>query len=206
MKKKKQQWFLKHKHEYYTKLSKLNKLRSRAWYKIKEINNKFPLLKIGFNILELGSSPGGWSQYIISKIGSGKLICFDKNNMKYMSNISFFQKDINNIEDIVNNINTIFKEKKFNVIVSDICTKLSGIRLIDINYHITILHKLTYLCKLFLVKNGSFVVKIFNGEEFKEYLIYLKKVFLNIFIFKPTSSLYSSSELYIIGKNYLSYI
>lgn len=198
----KKHWYLKRKNEQFFKLAKSNNLRSRSWYKISEINNKYKIFKCNSNVLEIGSFPGGWSQYIMSKIYKGKLICFDKQNLLPITNLVFFQGDLND-NNIANKISAILKLQKLDVIVSDICHKLSGISLIDINYHIQLINKLFHLCKLFLLHNGSFVVKIFNYEEYNKYIINIKKNFKNLFKFKPKSSLASSKELYIIAKNYI---
>ncbi|CUR53229.1 RlmE family RNA methyltransferase [Buchnera aphidicola] len=176
-----------------------NNLRSRAWFKLEELDNYLKIFKKGMNIVDLGSSPGSWSQYAQKKIGlTGSIIACDILPMKKISNVIFVLGDISNFL-IFEKLVSLSKNKICNVIMSDIAPNISGISIIDNE-------KFFYLCDVvlnvafkILDKNGILIFKLFQGVGFKEYLKKIFKHFVIVKIFKPNSSRANSREVFIIA-------
>jgi 23S rRNA (uridine2552-2'-O)-methyltransferase len=188
--------------DYFYLKAKYGGFRSRASYKLFEINDKFKIFKKGQLIVDLGASPGGWSQVASKKIGlNGKVLAIDK------AYISPFKEE--NIE-IINR--DIFDERlislilddygKINVLISDCAPNISG------NYHrdhaiqISLANRALELAEMLLKNNGSFVCKIFQGSEHQDFIRRMKETFREVKLFKPKASRKKSAEIYVVGKNF----
>lgn len=191
--------------DFYYKQSKIKKLRSRAWFKLDQINKKEKLFYSGMNVIDLGSHPGSWSQYVINKIKkNGNLLSCDLLPMKNIS-YSRFKFIKGNIIDklIINKILKYFNNKVVNIIISDMSPNISGISYVD-NYNTIKLFNAAFnICKKLLSFNGYFLIKIFNNNDFSKYIKKIKNFFLKIKICKPKSSKSRSNEIYILAKKYL---
>ena len=176
--------------------------RSRSAFKLIEINKKFRILKNGQNAIDLGASPGGWSQVLSQKIFSEQknniITAIDLKEFKPIKNITFFKKNIFD-KDFV-----LLLQKHYpngaDIIVSDIAPSTSGNKFVD---HIKSLElsKKTYEIALNLLnKGGILVIKIFDGEKTRKLCDSIKKNFLNFNLYKPKSSKSDSKEIYIIAK------
>ena len=177
---------------------------SRSAFKLIEIEKKYNIINNSHFIIELGSSPGGWTQVInqIKKNKNYKLICIDKINMKIKeNNNNFFIKSdfINN--NIVSNIQKIHK-KKFNLILSDMSPNTTGHKHTDHLKIINIAQEVLKFSKSNLSNNGSMIIKIFHGSDEKLFVKELKKNFLIVDFFKPNASRKESSEIYIVCLKY----
>ncbi|MCR3756449.1 MAG: 23S rRNA 2'-O-ribose methyltransferase [Candidatus Westeberhardia cardiocondylae] len=193
-------WLQEHINDTYVKQAKIKKLRSRSWFKIQDIQRSDRLFYPGMVIIELGSSPGGWSKYILSKIGDkGSIIACDIISMSVMKGVDFIQGDIYNTITI----KKIFKKaknKNIQLILSDISHNLSGIAVIDIAKSIYLVKFiLKNICSI-LVKGGDFLVKIFQGEGFEECVHEIRLLFEKVKIRKPVASRSRSREVYIVAK------
>lgn len=193
-------WLKRHLKDFYVRQAYINKLRSRAWFKLKEIDDKFNIFKNNNIIIDIGCSPGSWSEYAIKKIGpKGKIIACDISSMKPIFGVIFIQ---GNIEDI-HTFNLILKNlnnKKANVCMSDISPNFSGHSIIDMNKSISLNILILKLSIKILSKNGVFITKIFQGENFSIYHQFIKKIFSQVKIYKPKSSRFKSREIFIIAK------
>ena len=177
---------------------------SRSAFKLIEIEKKYNIINNSHFIIELGSSPGGWTQVInqIKKNKNYKLICIDKINMKIKeNNNNFFIKSdfINN--NIVSNIQKIHN-KKFNLILSDMSPNTIGHKHTDHLKIINIAQEVLKFSKSNLSNNGSMIIKIFHGSDEKLFVKELKKNFLIVDFFKPNASRKESSEIYIVCLKY----
>lgn len=174
----------------YTIKSKILKLRSRSWFKIEEINKKEKIFKNNFNIIDLGSYPGGWCQYLINNFKNNKIFACDIYEMKKINNVYFLQGDILN-NNIYNNFINIIKKNNINnidIIISDMCPKLSGYNSIDIYKMIDLINISIKLCIDILKYNGSFIFKIFNNNKNKIIFNKIDKLFKYIKIIKLKTS------------------
>ncbi|WP_343189320.1 RlmE family RNA methyltransferase [Buchnera aphidicola] len=191
------QWIHNHINDFYVKYSYKNKLRSRSWFKLKEIDKKNNIFKSGMKVIDLGSFPGGWSKYVISKVGfKGLVIAVDKKFMNVIKGVNFIQGDINK-KDILNKILSF--KKKIHVLISDMSPNISGIKFVDDIKIIKLIKISLNISKKVLLKKGIFIVKAFQGIKLDYYIKKIKLFFLKVYLYKPNSSRSSSREIYIIA-------
>lgn len=149
------------------------------------------------SVVDLGSSPGSWSEYAVKIIGKeGWIVAYDILPMKPISDVLFFQKNINE-KKILNFF--LKNNKKVNLIMSDMAPNMSGHSNIDIIKMFQLSELALNLTKEILLKNGTFLIKLFQGTGFSEYIQKLRLLFLKVNIYKPNSSQASSREVYIVA-------
>ncbi len=189
-------WILRHKNDQFVKKAKQLGYINRAAFKLEEIENKYKVIKNSSNVFEFGSSPGGWTQVILKLNDKTKITCIDLLDMKINnSNIKFIKKDF-----IKFDFNTL--KQHYDLVLSDIAPNTTGhkstdhLRISQLIYEI--INKLENILKI----NGSFICKIWKGEEEKEIIKKLKFLFKNVDYFKPNSSRKESSEIFIIARKY----
>jgi 23S rRNA (uridine2552-2'-O)-methyltransferase len=175
--------------------AKLMGYRSRAVFKLEEILSKFKPNKIT-TILDLGSAPGGWSQFIIKKYPKSQVFAIDTLDMDSIKGIKFFKENIENINDVED----IVKLKgKFDLVISDIAPNLTGISAIDCE-NIFDLNNLTINAAInFLEANGSFIMKTFQNNNLKSLRKDMELSFNIVQTYKPAASKKKSGEIYLCG-------
>ena len=175
--------------------AKLMGYRSRAVFKLEEILSKFKPNKIT-TILDLGSAPGGWSQFIIKKYPKSQVFAIDTLDMDSIKGINFFKESIENINDIED----IVKLKgKFDLVISDIAPNLTGISAIDCE-NIFDLNNLTINAAInFLEASGSFIMKTFQNNNLKSLRKDMELSFNIVQTYKPAASKKKSGEIYLCG-------
>ena len=180
--------------ERFNKLSKKDGYRSRAAYKLKQINKAHNLIKQNQNILDIGCAPGSWIQ-VLKELTKGKasITGIDILPMAKIEGITFLQKDLLEIKD--EDLNQLF-----DLVLSDIAPNLSGIGITDSENMIELLNIEIYLINKYLVKGGSFLAKCFQGSSFDYLKGYMKKNFKEVIRIKPEASRTSSKECYLLGK------
>ena len=183
----------------FTKKAKKEGYRSRASYKLKEILENDITIKKGHSVLDLGSSPGGWSQVVSEMIGtSGKIAAVDLQEMDYIENCFFLLKPIEEL--IESDFDEIKKYLPFNLVLSDMAPNISGIKDRDNALMIELVDKILFTVDNFLMLQGSVVIKVFQGETLDYTRQALKERFNKVKISKPKASRPNSKEIYIIGK------
>ena len=183
----------------FTKKAKKEGYRSRASYKLKEILENDITIKKGHSVLDLGSSPGGWSQVVSEMIGtSGKIAAVDLQEMDYIENCFFLLKPIEEL--IESDFDEIKKYLPFNLVLSDMAPNISGIKDRDNALMIELVDKILSAADNFLMLQGSIVIKVFQGETLDYTRRALKERFNKVKISKPKASRPNSKEIYIIGK------
>ena len=194
-------WIRKQKRDPFFKQSKIQGYRSRSAFKLIEMNNKFNFLKKNSSLLDLGSSPGGWSQVAAKKIVKGKILSVDIKPMNKISNVVFIEGDFNNIE--INKKILNFFNNKTDVILSDMAENTTGNKSLD-SYRTgeLCLNAMNLAVKLLNV-NGIFLSKIFMGDIYNDINKKAKKSFKNVIKYKPLSSKKESKEIYIFCKGVL---
>ena len=170
---------------------------SRAAFKLLEIENKYNLIKKSKNIIEFGSSPGGWCQVLSSINPDAEITAIDTQDMKYNN------KNIDFIKDDFLNINFKKLNKKYDLILSDIAPNTTGHKSTDHLRISSYINDIIDILPLISNKNSSFVSKIWKGIEEKIIINKLKNKFTNVNYFKPKSSRKDSSEIYIVALNFI---
>lgn len=193
-------WDTEKRKEHYYKMAKKEKYRSRASYKLLQLNKKFRIIKARDYVVDLGAAPGGWSQVALEIVGEeGKVVAVDLQRIMPFEEDNFVQitgdftkKDI---------IDKIESELGLNadVILSDAAPKLTGIKDIDQLKSIDIAENVLKISDSILKIGGNMVVKVFQGEGFEEYLKKVKKEFKIVKTTKPPSSKKGSMEMYLIA-------
>ena len=174
--------------------------RSRAALKLKEITNKDGLIKKGSNILDLGCSPGGWSQICAEIVGKkGVVVGIDLKQVDLVEGVTFIQDDIANFSKELLEKHGV-KTNRFDLVLSDMAPNISGIKERDEAQMLELIISIKSITEEFLSKNGSLLVKVFHGEAHENLMNYVKSNFQKVRIRKPSASRPNSSELYVLGK------
>ena len=189
---------MKKKDSYFYKAKK-KKLRARSYYKLKEIDEKYNLVKENSNIIDLGCSPGSWLQYLDKKIKSGKIIGVDllevKKRNEFTNKVEIYKEDFNKFyEKNENNL----KKIKFDLIISDMAPEFSGHKELDFSRTYDLNRNVIEFSEKYLKKNRNLVFKSFQSEELNKIVKELRKKFRIVKFFKPKSSSSKSAETYII--------
>jgi 23S rRNA (uridine2552-2'-O)-methyltransferase len=191
-------WINKQKRDIYVRQSQVDGYRARSVYKLIEIDEKFKILKNGISVIDLGASPGSWSQYIARTVKSGRLVSIDLKDMDKIENTIQIKGDFTELGP-QEKIKGFFKSK-VDVVVSDMAVNTTGIKDIDAIYTGELAMEAMNFAKKILVEEGRFVSKIFLGSSFNEIVALGKKIFKEVKVFKPKSSRKESKESFIICK------
>ncbi len=192
-------WLKRQKKDIFIKLSKAKGYRSRAAYKLIEINKKFKIINQNSKVVDLGASPGGWTQVVVEiQKKKNQIIAIDKKQMEPIESCKFIYDDISNFLKY----DQTLKRNYFDVVLSDMAANSSGHRFTDqVNAE-----KIYYLAQNFalkyLTKNGSFVCKFFRNSLEKTILQNMRKRFSFVKIYKPNSSRQDSKEIYLIASGF----
>jgi len=184
--------------EYFIKAKKLG-LRSRSVFKLEEINKKYKVIKKESRILDLGSSPGGWSEYIANNHHVKSIIANDIQPMESIDNVKFIPGDFTK-NDIQQGISALNDNHKFNLILSDISSNKTGNKITDQYQFYNIANEILEFSLNGLTSNGVLVIKVFIGHGFDDFKNDLDNCFEYVYVFKPKSSRPESKETYAIGK------
>jgi 23S rRNA (uridine2552-2'-O)-methyltransferase len=181
--------------DHFFKKAKSQGYRSRSAFKLIELNKKFKFLKNRINLLDLGSSPGGWCQVAKEKVKNGKIIGLDKKAVDEIKGINIIKGDFLD-EKIRSSILSYF-DSRIDVILSDMAADTTGNKSLDCIRTNQLCLQVLEFSKKVLGKNGTVVSKLFMGEDFEEIKLNAKKNFKKINFFKPNSSRGESRETYI---------
>lgn len=183
----------------YIKERNSKNLRARSWFKIKEIDERYNIFQIGMNVIDLGSSPGGWSEYLQKKIGfSGRVLACDLLPMRPLNRIIFLKGDLTN-KVILKKFISLSEKYHWNAIVSDMSPNISGCSIIDNAKAFDLSDIAISIADRVLSKQGYFIMKLFQGGDFSQYIKKIYNIFVKVKIFKPNSSRASSREIFIIA-------
>ena len=195
-------WLHERKGEHYYNKAKEEGYRSRASFKLKQINNKFKILDKAKNVLDLGAAPGGWLQVVSEEMldESGLVLGVDLKDIKpiYADNVATIVGDVRDLE-IQQEILSAFRGKA-DVIMSDMAPDVMGQWDVDQYRQIHLARIALKLCDKLLKQDGWFIVKIFQGGEHIMYIREVKDMFKNVKNFKPMASRSRSSERYLVAR------
>ena len=189
-------WVNRQKNDQFVKKAKQLGYINRAAFKLEEIEQKYKIIEHSREILELGSSPGGWTQVILNYNSKTNITCFDLLDMK-MNNqrIAFYREDFLKF-------NFTNLKNKFDLVLSDVAPNTTGHQSTDHLRISQLIYEIIDRLEIILKKQGSFIFKIWKGEEEKEIIKMLKKIFDKVEYFKPKSSRQESSEIFIISRGF----
>ena len=192
-------WIIKQKRDIYIKKSKLEGYRSRAVYKLQEINDKFKIIKNNISVVDLGAAPGSWSQYLLRNFNNLKVISIDLKDIEPITNLFHIKGDFTEGQQQMT-IQDYFG-KKIDLIISDMAVNTTGNKSVDSLVTGELCIEAMNFSIKFLDQKGSFISKLFMGSSFNEIVALGKKSFKNIDIYKPPSSRKDSKESFIICRN-----
>ena len=196
MGKKKSNWYKNHINDEFVKLANKENWRSRAVYKLKEIDEKYDLISSNSKILDLGSSPGGWSQYASRKHKNITITAVDQLKMENIENVNFVQSDI---EDFGKNYLKNGCFDKIDLVMSDIAPNISGIDSADVPAILSLAEVVTNIALGSLNESGNLLIKLFQGKGTDEYIKETKRFFKKVRIIKPKASRSNSREIYMLA-------
>jgi len=195
-------WLNQRKNDSYFRKAKTQGYRSRSAFKLIEMNKKFKFLKKDSTVLDLGSSPGGWSQVVSKEVVKSKILAVDIKNMKEINNVKFIKGNFNK-PDNLEKIFSYFKNNKIDVVLSDMAINTTGNKMLDSYNTGKLCLDAMNLAKKVLSNDGVFLSKIFMGSIFLEIHEKAKNSFQKVVKYKPQSSKKESKEIYIYCKGVL---
>ncbi len=198
-KSKNRSWIQRHVKDPYVKQSQVDGFRSRASYKLLEIVEKDRLIRSGMTVVDLGSSPGGWSQVASSLVGpSGSVVALDILPMDPVSGVEFIQGDFT--EDATwGRLQQLVKNRSIDLVISDMAPNISGSQEIDQPAMIHLAEMSLDLALKSLDARGVFISKLFHGQGFDRFVLEVRKLFNKVSIVKPKASRPKSKEVYIVA-------
>jgi 23S rRNA (uridine2552-2'-O)-methyltransferase len=193
-------WLQRHVKDPYVRQAKADGFRSRAAFKLLEVNTRHRLLIPGARVVDLGAAPGGWSQVAAQNVGSrGRIVAVDLLEVAPISGVTLLRGDFRRPE-VQARLAAELGGEKADVVLSDMSPNISGIASADQARAAELVRAAIEFCRLQLAADGAFLVKIFQGEEFAALHAELKQVFRKIDIIKPTASRDESRETYMLAR------
>lgn len=195
-------WIHRQKNDHYVKSARKDNYRSRAVYKLQEIDEKDRLIRPGMYILDLGAAPGGWSQYASKKITpGGKLIAIDRLEMIEIPDVEFILGDILD-EQTIHKCISLSGHRQIDLVISDIAPNLTGIRDTDQARSLELAKSVVDVAFQVLKPGGGLLIKLFEGSEIDSFRNELTSKFQRVMVRKPRASRDSSREIYMLGCGY----
>lgn len=192
-------WLQEHFSDKYVQQAKKKGFRSRAWFKLEEIQQSDNIFKPGMTVVDLGAAPGGWSQYVVQQLGNkGRIIACDLLPMDPIVGVDFLQGDFRD-ELVLKALLDRVGNNKVQVVMSDMAPNMSGTPAVDIPRSMYLVELALDMCRDVLAPGGSFIVKVFQGEGFDEYLGQIRSLFTKVKVRKPDASRSRSREVYIVA-------
>lgn len=195
-------WLREHFDDPYVKQAQEAGFRSRAVFKLKEIDEKDKLLHPGVAVVDLGAAPGGWSQYARSRLApKDPVFALDILPMEPISGVSVLQGDFTE-QSTLEALLTGLAGREINLVLSDMAPNISGMKAVDQPRAMYLVELALDFCHQALVPGGDFLVKVFQGEGFDAYLRDLRASFERILVRKPRASRPRSREVYLLARGY----
>lgn len=193
-------WMREHVNDPYVQLAKKEGWRSRAAFKLMEIDDKDKLLRRGEVVVDLGATPGGWSQVAAKRVGDGGMVfALDLLEMEPLHGVEFIQGDFRE-DDVLRTLEEKLNGRHVGLVMSDMAPNMSGVPLVD-QARIMYLAELGLeFSKVHLKPDGAFLVKVFQGTDYETFLRSMREVFKTVAVRKPDASRDRSAELYLLGR------
>ncbi|MBD3584640.1 23S rRNA (uridine(2552)-2'-O)-methyltransferase RlmE [Salinimonas sp. HHU 13199] len=195
-------WLKEHFDDHYVQKAQKQGLRSRAVFKLEEMQQKDKLIKPGMTVVDLGAAPGGWSQLASDLVGSnGQVIACDILEMDPIAGVDFLQGDFRD-EAVLNALLNRIDGNNVDIVLSDMAPNMSGNNAADQARSMYLCELALDMCHQVLKPGGNFAIKVFQGEGFDEFLTALRQSFTTIKTRKPDSSRARSREVYLVACGY----
>jgi len=192
-------WLAEHFDDQYVKLAQQQGFRSRAAFKLIELNEKYHFIRKGMRVVDLGSAPGSWTQVVQRVLGdSGKIIALDILPMDPLEHVTFIEGDFTEDEPLALLEETL-NDQNADLVLSDMAPNMSGMGAVDQPRAMYLAELALAFAEQWLEPGGSFVVKVFHGEGFDDYVKQTRTLFEKVQIRKPAASRPRSREVYVLG-------
>lgn len=197
-------WLQEHFKDQYVLKSQQDGYRSRAAYKLLQIQEKDKIIKPGMTVVDLGAAPGGWSQVARQFIGSkGKVVALDILPMEQLAQVEFIQGDFQE-ESVLNELLALINNEPVDLVISDMAPNITGVKAVDQPKSIYLLELAIELADQVLKPEGALLMKVFQGEGFQPLLADLRQRYKKVITRKPDASRTRSSEVYLLAKGFKS--
>lgn len=195
-------WLQEHERDVYVKRAREEGYRSRAVFKLEEIQRTDRILRPGMTVVDLGAAPGGWSQ-LSAKIlrGKGRIIALDILPMDEIVGVEFILGDFSS-DEVLRQLEATLGDEPVQLVLSDMAPNMSGIADVDHDRSMYLVELALDFAKSHLTPGGDFLVKVFQGRSFQPFMAELRKAFGTVKVRKPPASRQRSSELYLLARNF----
>jgi 23S rRNA (uridine2552-2'-O)-methyltransferase len=197
-------WLDEHESDIYVKRARESGFRSRAAFKLEDIQRTDRIIKPGMTIVDLGAAPGGWCQ-LAAKImqGRGRIIALDILPMDAINGVEFIQGDFSD-EEVLTTLEKLIGEQRPQLVMSDLAPNMSGIADVDHDRSMHLVEVALDFAQRTLAPGGDFLVKVFQGRHFQLFVQQLRSQFASVKVRKPPASRQRSSELYLLARGFKS--
>lgn len=195
-------WLAEHESDPYVQEARRLGYRSRAVFKLKELNERDRLLKSGMTVVDLGAAPGGWSQFARPLLGAnGRLVALDILPVEPITGVEFIQGDFRE-PAVLEQLQALAAPATVDLVMSDMAPNISGIDVADQASAMYLAELALEFAKERLAPGGSLLVKVFQGDGFEEFLRQVRTQFATVYLRKPKASRPRSREIYMLARNY----
>ncbi|MDD2663655.1 MAG: 23S rRNA (uridine(2552)-2'-O)-methyltransferase RlmE [Dechloromonas sp.] len=193
-------WMMEHVNDPYVQLAKKEGWRSRAAFKLMEIDDKDKLLKRGEVVVDLGATPGGWSQVAAKRVApQGLVLALDLLEMDPIHGVEFIQGDFRE-DDVLQKLEEKLGARRVGLVMSDMAPNMSGVPLVDQARVMHLAELGLEFSRAHLKPDGAFLVKVFQGTGYDDFLRLMRETFRTVVVRKPDASRDRSPELYLLGR------
>ena len=198
------QWLREHFDDVYVKRAQQQGYRSRAVYKLLEIDKKDRLIRPGMTVVDLGSAPGSWSEVAAKQVGhKGRVVALDILPMDSIAGVEFIEGDFRE-QEIYDQLLEVLGDVPVDLVISDMAPNISGLKAVDQPRAMHLAELALEMAEKVLKQDGDFLVKVFTGEGLDEYKKALRPAFEKIIVRKPDASRPRSREIYLLARGYRS--
>ncbi len=193
-------WMREHLNDPYVQLARKEGWRSRAAFKLMEMDDKDKLLRRGEVVVDLGATPGGWSQVAAKRVGDGGMVlALDLLEMEPIHGVDFLQGDFRE-DEVLARLEEKLNGRSVGLVMSDMAPNMSGVPLVDQARIMYLADLGLEFCKAHLKPDGAFLVKVFQGTDYESFLRSMRDTFKSVAVRKPDASRDRSAELYLLGR------
>lgn len=192
-------WMQEHVNDPYVKMAQKDGYRARAAYKLIEIDDRDKLIKPGMTVVDLGSTPGSWSQVVVQRLkGQGRIIALDILDMHPIARVEFIQGDFRE-ESVLRQLEQSLNNQQVDLVIADMAPNISGVKDVDQAGAAYLTELALEFSQDWLKPGGNFLVKVFVGSGFEEIMQAMRQQFEKVVTRKPKASRDRSSEVYLLG-------
>jgi 23S rRNA (uridine2552-2'-O)-methyltransferase len=199
-----QRWLQEHESDVFVKRAREAGFRSRALFKLEDIQRTDRILKPGMTVVDLGAAPGGWSQYAARVLqGRGRIVALDILPMDAIAGVEFIQGDFTT-DEVLEQLMSLLGGDRAQLVMSDMAPNMSGIAAVDQDRSMQLAELALDFGRTVLAPGGDFLVKVFQGRDFQPFVRQLRSLFKTVKVRKPPASRQRSPELYLLARTFNS--